>query len=388
MPKAPTGADAGRDPQECLLACVAAAVPAGRPLLLAVSGGIDSMALLAAAADACPERVAVVHVRHRLRPEAEREAALVEDACRQLGVPFLGEDAGPGPGDLGRTETAARSRRFAALERACRRAGAHWVLLAHHADDDVETFVLRWLRGHRGDRALCGIPTVRPLGEQRHVLRPFLLGVRPPGRADLARLLRSSGLPHAEDASNADERIPRNLVRAALARGELPRRAALLALRGAARTRLAARLLRAAAALADGLRAEGLGASLSLDALAASPAVGGAPPPDASVEPAGGGPAGSASLESRDGLQDLAEVLRLLGGCLARARRVDPRASVLAAVRALVTRGSGRLDLPASPAPVTLRGSRQALRLPDESLRPGPGAARVLEALSRTSLYL
>ena len=357
-------APAARGPEACLRAAVALAVPPRAPLLLAVSGGSDSMALLAAAHRALPGRLAVAHVRHRLRADAERDAALVEDACRQLGLPCLAVEAGPSPADPARTETAARRRRLAALRLAAHRAGARWILLAHHRDDDLETLLLRLQRGHAGDRALCGIPTVRALGDDATLLRPFLLGPQPPGRAELARLRQEVGLPHAEDPTNTDQRIPRNRIRAALAHDEpvAPRR--LLALRNAARARLARRLADVTAALAAGLATEGLGSRLDL-----SPALRGMLLADSSGE-------------------DLVELLRLLGGCLRRPRRVDPRAAVLRQLAACLPRGAGTLSLPATPAPLELRVARDALRLPHEPLREDAGDARALSALLATPLYL
>jgi tRNA(Ile)-lysidine synthase len=366
-PGAPGAAGASsdaRDPAACLAATVALAVPSREPVLLAVSGGSDSMALLAAALRPLAGRLAVAHVRHHLRADAGRDAALVEDTCRQLGLPCLAVDAGPGPADPARTETAARRRRLGALREAAHRAGSRWILLAHHRDDDLETLLLRLQRGHSGDRALCGIPTVRALDDDAVLLRPFLLGPRPPGRAALARLRRAAGLPHVEDSTNADERIPRNRIRAALARDEPLAPDRLLSLRNAARGRLAGRLAALTSSLAEGLQPEGLGARLLLAAL-----------PDAALSGPG---------------DDLAELLRLLGGCLQRRRRMDPRAAVLRELAALVARRTGTLRLPAAPAAVEVSASRHALHLPHEPLREdgGHGAARPLGALLATSLYL
>ena len=81
------------------------------------------------------------------------------------------------------------------------------------------------------------------------------------------------------------------------------------------------------------------------------------------------------------------ELLRLLGPCLARPRRADPRGSVVADFLAQGRRGSGRLRLPAGPAALELRASRAGWHLAAEPLAPGTPAGRVLTALGRTSLY-
>jgi hypothetical protein len=186
------------------------------------------------------------------------------------------------------------------------------------------------------------------------LLRPFLAGALPPGRAELAGLREAAGLAHVEDESNADVAIPRNAGRGWLARAPASTLASLLALRTAARERLAARLARATAAVARGLHVEGLGARLDAEALAA--------PPDDRVEAWRG------------------EVLRLTAAALARPRRLDPRAAVLRQLDARLA-SDGALSLPAEPAPLAALARRGALHFPDEPLARADGLARALAAL-------
>ena len=182
-----------------------------------------------------------------------------------------------------------------------------------------------------------------------------------------------------EDASNADTAVPRNAVRAWLAaadagdgpgaaQADAPR-AQLVALRRRARARLQRHVLAAAVLLERHLRREGLGCRLDRAAL------------DTLDTPSGSdaydGPADSVAVE----------LLRLLGPCLARPRRADPRGSVVADFLAQGRRGSGRLRLPAGPAALELRASRAGWHLAAEPLAPGTPAGRVLTALGRTSLY-
>jgi tRNA(Ile)-lysidine synthase len=331
-------------------------VPQGARVLLAVSGGSDSMALLALAAPTFGDRAAVVHVTHGLRPSAGREAAFVAATCRALGLACEVVDAAPTLDEPGRGEAGARRRRLGALAGAARRQGAACVLLAHHLDDELETLLLRRWRGHFGARALAGMPALRPLAPGVALLRPFLLGTPPPGRAELASLRRAAGLEHVEDESNADRSVPRNAARALLADAGAPARSALLALRANARARLARLLERELERIERHLHAEGLGSRLDAEALLAPP--------------------------GEDGVELRAELLRLLGAALAQPRRIDPRASVLEELEQRLRR-DGPLRLPASPAALSAVVRAGALHLPHDPPAPLPSAARVLAALLR-----
>ena len=353
-------------PEATLRACVRAALPERANVLLAVSGGSDSVALLAAAA-AAPElaaRAAVVHVQHGLRPAAQADAEHVRRLADALGLACRVVDAGPTASDPGRSETAARRRRLQALARAARETGAGWLLLAHHRDDEVETVLLRLLRGHRGHRALAGVPTARRLDDGVRLLRPFLWGRQRPGRSELAALRERAGLAHVEDETNRDLRVPRNAVRAALQAAapggeqDLPSRVSRLC--AAARAGLSRDVAAAAAALMAGLAAEGRGSRLDRQSLPPAP---------------------------EDG-ERLAETLRLLGECLDRPRRIDARAAVLDELRRRLAQRGGRLLVPATPAPLELEVSAGAVHLPhDAPAHPDPVAC-VLAALGRGPLFL
>lgn len=361
MPVAPSPP---ADLASALRATLSRIVPDNARLLLGVSGGSDSMALLAAAHEAFPERdrLLVAHVRHGLRTDDAQDAELVREVCANLHRPCRVLDASPdGPG-RGRSETAARRRRMAALARAANDAGAGWVLLAHHIDDDLQTTLLHMARGHRGDRALAGIPTVRSLDARTRLLRPFLAGPSPPDRVALAGWREAAGLPFREDPTNRDTGVLRNRVRVWLDEQDTSLRRRLRRAQLSARSRVQTRLLAAARALEAGLRREGLGCCVPRELLMVG--------------------------KGADPQQDLAERLRLLAGCLARPRRLDTRGTVLAALTRLIQAGSGRMSLPADPQPLHVSASRVALHLPDETLAPGPAAARVLNAVGAGSLYL
>ncbi|MGQ0551888.1 MAG: tRNA lysidine(34) synthetase TilS [Planctomycetota bacterium] len=335
-----------------------AVLPQGAPLLLGVSGGSDSMALLAAVLASASHPVQVAYVHHGLRQAADAEAAFVSEFCAQRRVPCRVLAAPPRAPADSPSETSSRRRRMAALHSAAQAVGAAWILLAHHRDDDDETVLLRQARGHHGARALAGIPAVRPLDEQVTLFRPLLCGPSSPGRSALREYRLSLGWPCVEDESNADLTVPRNRVRAALA-PLLPSDGQLLfRVRRAARQQLSAQLLRAAACLEQGLHAEGRGSRLlwsACDLLAEA---------------------------------DHPELLRLLGACLARRRRLDPRRTVVDQLLALQANPGARLSLPASPRPLESCSSRVGLHFPAEPLSSGPASARLAAALMSLPQYL
>jgi tRNA(Ile)-lysidine synthase len=176
------------------------------PLLAAVSGGSDSVALLHALL-ALGQRVAVGHVHHGLRGvEAERELEFVATLATQLGVAFHVERVDARRRDGRSPEARARALRYAALERMRVAGGYASLLTAHQRDDQAETVLLRAVRG----TGPAGLAAVRPSLDGGRVLRP-LLGLR---RAELIEYLEKRGLAFVSDSSNSDRAIPRNRLRA------------------------------------------------------------------------------------------------------------------------------------------------------------------------------
>ena len=182
----------------------------GDRVLVAVSGGPDSMALLAALwelRDRLAVTLEVATVDHGLRPEARLEAAAVADRAAALGLPFhrvevdvLGARGGRAGSALQET---ARRLRLGALDDLARRRGARRIALGHQADDQAETVLFRILRG-TGVRGLRGIPY-----ERDRFIRP-LLDV---GRGQVLAYLRRRSIPFVEDPSNADLRFARARLR-------------------------------------------------------------------------------------------------------------------------------------------------------------------------------
>jgi tRNA(Ile)-lysidine synthase len=176
----------------------------GDGVLVAVSGGGDSTALLHVLARLAPElgiQLWAHGVDHGLRAEAAAELDLAERLARELGVPFSRSQLALADG--GNLQARAREARYAALDAACQRVGARWVATAHHADDRAETLLLRILRG-TGPRGLAVLPAATT-----RRLRPL---IRSPKSAILQHLTRH-GLSHASDPSNHQPRFMRTRVR-------------------------------------------------------------------------------------------------------------------------------------------------------------------------------
>ncbi len=174
-------------------------------IVVALSGGADSVALLHLLADpSLGLDLVAAHVHHGIRgAEADADAAFCAQLCERLGVPFhllhLTPPVSPAEG----REAAWRVARYRLLDELAGRLGAVAVATAHHRDDVAEGVLVQLLRG-AGVRALAGIAEVRG-----RVVRPLL----PWSRADLVHWLESHGLGWREDSSNRDLTHLRNRVR-------------------------------------------------------------------------------------------------------------------------------------------------------------------------------
>ncbi|WP_422125311.1 tRNA lysidine(34) synthetase TilS [Sphingobium arseniciresistens] len=172
---------------------------------VAVSGGPDSMALLYLAARAFPGRVEAATIDHGLRAEAAEEAAMVARWCADHAIPHATlKPAEPITGNL---QSAARAARYALLAEWRVARGIDWLMTAHHADDQLETLLMRLNRGS-GVGGLAGVRA-----RSGHLLRP-LLDWR---RSELRTLAEGQGLPFALDPSNGDPRFDRAALRRHLA---------------------------------------------------------------------------------------------------------------------------------------------------------------------------
>lgn len=177
------------------------------PCAVAFSGGADSTALLAAAVQRWPGRVHAIHVHHGLQPAADGFERQCRAACEAWSVPLhvAAVDARHEPGES--PEDAARKARYTALAQAAAGHGLAPVLLAQHADDQVETMLLALSRG-------AGLPglAAMPARFERHGVvfhRPLL---QVPGDA-LREWLQAQAIPFALDPMNGDPAYTRTRIR-------------------------------------------------------------------------------------------------------------------------------------------------------------------------------
>lgn len=181
----------------------------GQCLVVGLSGGPDSTALLEALASLRRERGLVVvaaHLDHRLRPAARADAAFCADLCRSLDVPLetgRADVKARARRDKQGLEAAARAERHAFLRRVAAKHRAAAIALGHTLDDQAETLLLRLVRGAGGD----GLAAMRPCAGD--LFRP-LLAV---SRAEVLAHLKRRGLAFREDESNRDPRHDRNRLR-------------------------------------------------------------------------------------------------------------------------------------------------------------------------------
>jgi len=189
--------------------------PQGRkpPWLVAVSGGVDSIVLLHLLLN-LPEELrpplTVAHFNHRLRGrESDEEAEFVKTLCRRWKVPFVLGKAGKIP--RANLEARARELRYAFLEKTAGRLRLRQVATAHQADDQAETFVIRWLQG-AGLKGLSGIPLKRRLSRKNSsplLIRPLLFIAR----HEIEEYAEEEGLLFKTDPTNQGDDFLRSRVR-------------------------------------------------------------------------------------------------------------------------------------------------------------------------------
>lgn len=183
----------------------------GTVLLVALSGGIDSSALLIilrCLAKKSGFTVKAAHFNHQIRHESDAEEAHVQSLCNALHIELLTEKADvctyASENKLG-LEEAARILRYEFLESSRVSIGADWIVTGHHANDLAEDVVMRLIRG-TGWPALGGMEAIC---NNRRILRPLLMTPK----STLISFARSSSLIWCEDASNTDKNFLRNRVR-------------------------------------------------------------------------------------------------------------------------------------------------------------------------------
>ncbi|HEX8271411.1 MAG TPA: tRNA lysidine(34) synthetase TilS [Longimicrobiaceae bacterium] len=174
----------------------------GTRLLVALSGGCDSVVLLHLLRGCAAEAeigLHAAHLDHAMRPGSEADARWVAGLCAAWGVPLASERLERAP----RSEAEARAARYAFLRRAAAEAGAELVATAHHADDQAETVLFRVLRGS----GVSGLAGIAP--RSGGLVRPLL----PFWRRELRACAREAGLRWREDPSNRGGDPVRNRIR-------------------------------------------------------------------------------------------------------------------------------------------------------------------------------
>ena len=178
-------------------------------VIVAFSGGLDSSVLLYAVSQLKEKsygEITAVHVHHGLSKHANEWAEFCEERAKKCGVRFVLRKVTVPSGGAG-FEAEARQLRYEVLEEEARKSAADAILTAHHLDDQLETFLIQWMRGS-GPAGLAAMP---PLLRKDGctIMRP-LLGFQ---RTELERFAEIRGIKWVEDESNEDMKYLRNAIR-------------------------------------------------------------------------------------------------------------------------------------------------------------------------------
>ncbi len=173
--------------------------------MLAVSGGPDSLAMLLLASQSAPERFSAATVDHQLRPESADEAVYVSGICTQLGVAHF--TLVPTDAISGNIQSSARAVRYALLEKAADANRCSLIATAHHADDQLETLLMRLARGS-GVGGMAGIRA-----RNGRVVRPLLDFTK----SKLEEICEAAAINPVRDPSNDNAEFDRVAMRQWLA---------------------------------------------------------------------------------------------------------------------------------------------------------------------------
>lgn len=181
-------------------------------LLVAFSGGADSVALLNILKDQLPAKIKLYacHVNHGLRPDTEDDEYFCRLFCQERGIPLLIRRLYQGglPRPDAPNEADLREARYAELYKVAREIAAPYVVTAHHFDDQVETILMRLLRGTTIN-GLSAISARRTLFVGVTLLRPMLEVTK----TSIERYLLQKNLNHRVDTTNSETKFRRNFLR-------------------------------------------------------------------------------------------------------------------------------------------------------------------------------
>lgn len=175
-------------------------------ILVALSGGGDSMAMLTALCEVCEDRIAAAHLEHGLRgDDSIADARFVAEHCKSIGIECfvrsVDVDAERSPAES--SEMAGRRIRYAFFDEVASERGFSFIATGHTADDSIETMLYNFFRG-TGLRGLVGITERRGM-----IVRPVIRC----RRDQLREHLKDKGVRWCEDATNETGRYKRNLIR-------------------------------------------------------------------------------------------------------------------------------------------------------------------------------
>jgi len=183
------------------------------PLVVGVSGGADSLALLYILVE-IGYPVTVAHFNHHIRPDAEEDAQFVAETAKRLNLPFVrgdGDVAALAGTEKISIETAGRKARYRFLFDTAEKTGAQAVVTAHNADDQAETVLLHLLRGAglNGLRGMQPSIQLREFSQTMPLVRPFLTT----WRFEIDDYCKRNGLQPRVDSTNLDISYARNRIR-------------------------------------------------------------------------------------------------------------------------------------------------------------------------------
>lgn len=179
--------------------------------LVGVSGGVDSRVLLHLLLQLGFKDLVVCHLDHNLRgTESQADAAFVRRLTERSGLAYYSQQVTEWPADIS-VETAGREARWQLFASASKAYSTNGVFLAHHADDQVETFLFNLFRGTASfsNAGMKFVTTIEVAGRTLSLIRP-LLSV---WKSELLELAKISRLKFREDASNASRLYSRNRIR-------------------------------------------------------------------------------------------------------------------------------------------------------------------------------
>ena len=176
-------------------------------VIVAVSGGVDSMCLLdlVVKQSGLPlEHIVAAHLDHGLRDDTDLDKRLVMEKCKEYGV-YCVFDSVSLSAKEGNVEARARDRRYDFLESVRETEGADWILTGHHRDDQAETVLMKFLKG----TFIKGLRGMLVKNEESKIYRPLLSF----SKSDLLQYAEENEIEYREDSTNTDIRYDRNFMR-------------------------------------------------------------------------------------------------------------------------------------------------------------------------------